>query len=100
MKKEYDFSKAKRVDPSRVDTSSAKLMISLRLDPDLLEKLKEEAEALGIGYQTLIGNILKKHIEPRTESFEEKILKKILSRLQEAGIPVKSTEKKHKKKTA
>lgn len=81
MKKEYDFKKAKRVSSLRVDTSEPKTMISLRLDPSLIKRLKEEAEALGIGYQTLIGDILTKHVMPETESFEEKMEKRILKKL-------------------
>ncbi len=81
MKKEYDFKKAKRVAPSRVDSSGPKMMISLRLEPQLISLLKSESEALGIGYQTLIGDILKKHVLPESESFEEKMEKRILKRL-------------------
>lgn len=90
MKKEYNFKKAKRVDPSRVDTAEPKTMISLRLDPLVISILREEAEALGIGYQTLIGDILKKHVHPETESFEEKMEKRILKRLGEKGKKTKS----------
>lgn len=83
MKKEYNFKNAKRVDPSRVDSTVTKTMISLRLEPDLISSLKDEAQALGIGYQTLINDILKKHVSPGTESFEEKMEKRILKRLRE-----------------
>lgn len=83
MKKEYNFKNAKRVDPSRVDSTVTKTMISLRLEPDLISSLKDEAQALGIGYQTLINDILKKHVSPETESFEEKMEKRILKRLRE-----------------
>jgi uncharacterized protein (DUF4415 family) len=83
MKKEYNFKKGQRVDPSRVDTSEPKTMISLRLDPHVISMLREEADALGVGYQTLIGDILKKHISPASESFEEKMEKRILKRINE-----------------
>jgi hypothetical protein len=96
MKKEYDFSKAKRVDPSRVDPSP-KIMISLRLDPHVISLLRDEADALGVGYQTHIGDILRKHVEPKNQSFEEKLVKRILSQLEDAGVPVKKAKSKKKK---
>lgn len=96
MKKEYDFSKGKRVSPNRV-YPSPKLSISIRLDPHVVAALKDEAEALGIGYQTLIGNVLQKHVMPETESFEEKFMKKVLERLEELGVPIKEKKSKRKK---
>ena len=98
MKKEYDFSKAKRVDPNRVDPSP-KVMISLRIDPNVISLLRDEADALGVGYQTLIGDILRKHVEPKNTSFEEKLMKRIIDRLEEAGVPLNKGKGK-KKKTA
>lgn len=97
MKKEYDFSKAKRVDPKRV-YSSAKVMISLRLDPNVTSALRDEAEALGIGYQTLISSILEKHVSPEITSIEDRIFNRILDRFEEAGITTKQPKAKSKKK--
>ncbi|MGQ9555400.1 MAG: CopG family antitoxin [Anaerolineae bacterium] len=42
------------VDITFVDTRPPKKQISLRLDPDTIERLKAIAERKGIGYQTLI----------------------------------------------
>lgn len=42
-----------------------KQMIAIRLDPKLLKKLKKEASHQGIGYQTLIQQILAKHFEKK-----------------------------------
>lgn len=93
MKKEYNFEKAKRVLPDRVD-SNPKIMISLRLDPMIIAAIKDEADAIGIGYQTLISSILEKHVHPLTESFEDKVTKRILSRLETSGTIKKKTKKK------
>lgn len=93
MKKEYDFSKGKRIDPKRFD-SDPKLMISLRLDPHVISLLRDEADALGIGYQTLIGDILKKHVEPDSISFEDKFFERIMKRLEAAGVTKKKAKKK------
>ena len=62
MKKEYNFTSAKKVEKSKVD-SAPKVMISLRLDPEMISKLKDEADRLGIPYQTLINSILHRFTE-------------------------------------
>ena len=43
----------------------ARKMISIKLDPQLTEKLKEEAKELGKGYQTLIHEILEAHVKKK-----------------------------------
>lgn len=97
MKKEYDFSKAKRVDPSKV-YPTPKIMISIRLDPNVVSALKDEADALGMGYQTLISSILEKHAFQETSSIEDRLFKRILDRFEEAGISFKQPRPKNKKK--
>lgn len=97
MKKEYDFNKAKRVDPNRV-IKDPKIMISIRIDPNVVAQLRDEADALGIGYQTLISNILLKHVGPVDESYEEKFIKRIMTRLEEAGVPFNQKKSRSKKK--
>lgn len=54
------FKKMRRVGRP-IEGSAAKQMIALRLDPQLLDQLKIEAEEHGIGYQSLIQKILSKH---------------------------------------
>lgn len=59
MKKEYDFSKAKkRSERVKVDNSAAKIPTSIRLDGSILAWFKTEAERQGIPYQTLISSVL------------------------------------------
>ena len=61
MKKEYDFSKAKkRSDRIKIDTSDAKIPTSIRLDGSILAWFKTEAERQGIPYQTLISSVLRR----------------------------------------
>ncbi len=63
MKKQYDLKKLKkRLGKVKVDQSSAKIPISLRLDGSDLGAIKEEAERLGIPYQTLLSSILHQYI--------------------------------------
>lgn len=61
MRKEYDLKKFKRVHPSKVDPDP-KVMISLRMDPHDISLLREEADRMGIPYQTLIGSIIHRFV--------------------------------------
>ena len=57
MREEYDFSKAKR---GAVIQSPGKTRITIMLDDDIIEHFRAQAEAEGVGYQTLINSILRK----------------------------------------
>jgi len=64
MRKEYDFSKAKRAGdvPHLAKLQSqgkGKTRITIMLDNDLLMTFRAKAEAEGIGYQTLINRTLR-----------------------------------------
>ena len=86
MKSEYDFSKAKR--GSVVRPPSGKTRITIRLDTDVLEWFRSDADAAGGGnYQTLINGILRDFVEKRTEKLEE-TLRRVLReelKLKKAG---------------
>ncbi len=59
MKKEYDFSKAKkRSERVKVDPGAAKVPTSIRLDGAILAWYKSEAQRQGLPYQTLICSVL------------------------------------------
>ena len=76
MKNEYDFSKGKR---GAVIPSAGKTRITIYIDDDVLESFKENAEAKGIGYQTLINEALKTHLKkPEPQPFTEDDLRHIL----------------------
>jgi len=63
MKKEYDLRKLKkRPGKPKSSVEAAKVPISIRLDGGELAELREEAERLGIPYQTLIGSILHRYV--------------------------------------
>ena len=64
MKKEYDFKKMKkRPGPIRVATDEEiKTQISLRVAPNDMISIQEEAFRLGIPYQTLICSILHRYV--------------------------------------
>ena len=57
MRDEYDFSKARR---GAVIASPGKTRITIMLDDDVIEHFRTQAEAEGIGYQTLINALLRK----------------------------------------
>ena len=57
MRDEYDFSKAKR---GAVIPSPGKTRITIMLDDDVIEHFRAQAEAEGVGYQTLINALLRK----------------------------------------
>ena len=57
MRDEYDFSKAKR---GAVVQSPGKTRITIMLDDDVIEHFRAQAEAEGVGYQTLINALLRR----------------------------------------
>jgi uncharacterized protein (DUF4415 family) len=64
MRKQYDFSKAKRAKSvphlSRLQSEAkGKTRITIMLDNDLLMTFRAKAEAEGTGYQTLINQALR-----------------------------------------
>lgn len=56
MRKEYDFSQAKR---GAVIPSPGKTRITIMLDDDILEFFRGKATTAGTGYQTLINSVLR-----------------------------------------
>lgn len=76
MRKEYDFSKAKR--GPVVPVPKGKTRITIRLDDDVIEWFKAQVEAAGGGnYQSLINAALREHIR-NTEEPLEKTLRRVL----------------------
>ena len=76
MREEYDFSKGKR---GAMIPSTGKTRITIYLDDDILANFRKQAEIKGIGYQTLINEILKQHIQASPErSLTEEDLRRIL----------------------
>lgn len=63
MKEEYDFSTANR---GPVASSKGKTRITIMLDDDVIEAARERAENAGIGYQTVINNLLRQALVSET----------------------------------
>ena len=84
MKKEYDFSKAKR--GAVIPTPPGKTRITIRLDDDILDWFREQVHAAGGGsYQTLINAALRRYIEGEREPLEETLRRVIREEIPEYG---------------
>ena len=76
MKRNYDFSKARR--GAVVPSSGNKVRITIRLDRDIVEWFKSRAEESGGGnYQTLLNNALREYITHQDEPIE-KVLRRVV----------------------
>jgi uncharacterized protein (DUF4415 family) len=84
MKKEYDFSRAKR--GPVVPAPSGKTRITIRLDNEILDWFKKQVhEAGGGNYQTLINAALYEYINARTEPLEMIIRRVIREEIKRAS---------------
>jgi len=59
MKREYDFSRAKR---GAVVPQTGKTRITIYIDDDVLEAFRGRADASGRGYQTMINDALRAYL--------------------------------------
>lgn len=84
MKDNYDFTNAKRateVEPlNRLRAS--KTRISIMIDDEVLEAFRDRGEARGIGYQTLINQVLRDYLEqtPLTEDRVRQVIREELEK--------------------
>ena len=81
MCKEYDFSNAKRAKdiPHLAKLQSeetGKTRITIMLDNDILNSFRSKAKNEGLGYQTLINQVLKSYT--RSSLLNEEILRKVI----------------------
>jgi uncharacterized protein (DUF4415 family) len=84
MKKEYDFSRAKR--GPVVPVPPGKTRITIRLDNEVLDWFKKQVhEAGGGNYQTRINAALHEYINARTERLEMIIRRVIREELKRAS---------------
>lgn len=88
MRKQYDFSKAKRAKSvphlARLQAEAkGKTRITIMLDNDLLMTFKAKAESEGTGYQTLINQALRR--ATGSTSVDEATLRRVLREELKAG---------------
>jgi uncharacterized protein (DUF4415 family) len=76
MKQRYDFSHGKRgrIAPPQPEPRG-KTRITIRLDEDLVDHFLKEAETSGgaTGYQTLINEALRLHVEGKAPKLEDTV---------------------------
>lgn len=83
MKKEYDFSKAKR--GPVVKPASGKTRITIRLDTELLDWFRARADEAGGGnYQSDINAALRQHVKSERETLERTLRRVIREELRKA----------------
>jgi uncharacterized protein (DUF4415 family) len=88
MKRNYDFSKAKRGPVIR--TPRGKTRITIRIDDDVLEWFRKQVhEAGGGNYQTLMNRALREYMEGQVEPLED-TLRRVLREV----IPAKKKPKR------
>ena len=75
MKKEYDFSKAKR---GAVVSTKGKTRITIFLDDAVVARFKEISERSGTGYQTLINDALNAHLGLKDGPITRELVRKIV----------------------
>jgi uncharacterized protein (DUF4415 family) len=77
MRKEYDFSKAKR--GPVVPAPAGKTRITIRLDDDVIAWFKKQVNLAGGGnYQSLINQALREHVERNDGEPLEDTLRRVL----------------------
>ena len=76
MKKNYDLKPLKKKPgKTKIDTEAIRIMISLKIDANNLAEVKNEAERLGMPYQTLLNSIIHRYING--ELIDKKELKRL-----------------------
>lgn len=75
MRKEYNFSKAKR---GSVAKAKGKTRITIYLDDDVIDAYRKKSDKLGKGYQTLINDALRQTLGRAATPVNERTLRRIL----------------------
>jgi uncharacterized protein (DUF4415 family) len=84
MRREYDFSKAKR--GSVAPIPKGKTRITIRLDDGIVEWFRQQVERAGGGnYQSLINDALRQHIRRTHEPLEATLRRVIREELTHAS---------------
>jgi uncharacterized protein (DUF4415 family) len=84
MKREYEFSKARR--GAVVSVPKGKTRITIRLDDEVLAWFKEQVERAGGGnYQSLINEVLRQHVRHAREPLEKTLRRVIREELGRAS---------------
>jgi uncharacterized protein (DUF4415 family) len=83
MRKEYDFSRARR--GSVLEVPVGKTRITIRIDDDVLAWFREQVHAAGGGnYQTLINDALRAYVQERKRPLEDVLRRVVRQELKRA----------------
>jgi uncharacterized protein (DUF4415 family) len=88
MTQRYDFSRGKRGRIVKLKRDAhGKTRITIRLDEDLVDYFLKEADASGgaMGYQTLINEALRQHVEGKAPKLEETLRRIVREELRAAS---------------
>jgi hypothetical protein len=92
MKKEYDFSKGKR--GAVVPRQTGKTRITIRIDTKTLDWFRDQVEAAGGGsYQTAINDVLKEHMQRRSEPLTKTLRAVVREELAVYGKRISNSKK-------
>ena len=80
MKAEYDLTQGTR---GAVIPATGKTRITIWIDDDILETFRNKAEAEGIGYQTLVNQVLRANM--KAQPLDENALQRIIREEMQAG---------------
>jgi uncharacterized protein (DUF4415 family) len=83
MKKECDFGKGRRGAALKVRPD--KTRVTIRLDNDLLDWFRQQVDAGGGNYQTLINDALRSFINRKQEALEATLRRVIRDELRRTG---------------
>jgi len=84
MKREYDFSKARR--GAVLPAPKGKTRITIRLDSEILDWFRDEVDRAGGGnYQSLINEVLRQYIRSAREPLEKTIRRVVREELRRAS---------------
>jgi uncharacterized protein (DUF4415 family) len=84
MKREYDFTSAKR--GPVVKAPAGKTRITIRLDNDVLNWFRRQVHAAGGGsYQALINDALRRHVAEASEPLEKTLRRVIREEIRRAA---------------
>jgi len=75
MRKEYDFSQAKR---GAVARPKDKTRITIYLDDDVLDAYRTRGDELGRGYQTLINAALRDSLDQSAKPVDARTIRRIV----------------------
>jgi uncharacterized protein (DUF4415 family) len=88
MKQQYDFSRGKRGRIAAPEPEPrGKTRITIRLDEELVDHFLKEAEASGgaTGYQTLINEALRQHVEGKAPKLAETLRQIVREEMRKAS---------------